>query len=138
MKLRRPAPQLGRRSTSSGRAKGEDEDGVVARPVEQVLDEVQQRRVGPLHVLEGHDDWLDLGHALEEEPPGGEQVLLVPGDVGLLEADQVGEARLDPAALVGVGDVLMDSRRGASRLTEAASSPSRIPARPRTISARAQ
>ena len=35
-----------------GPGEREDEQGVAARPVEQVLDEVEQRRVRPLHVLE--------------------------------------------------------------------------------------
>ena len=38
-----------------------------------------RRGVSPLHVLEGHHDRADFRHALEEEPPGREQVLFVPG-----------------------------------------------------------
>ena len=92
-----------------GPGEGEDEDGVVSRPVEEVLDEVQQRRVRPLHVLERHDDGLEFGQPLEEEPPRREEVLLVAGG-GLLEADEMGEPRLDPLALVGVRDVALHGR----------------------------
>ncbi len=77
MKLRWPAPQVGRRSSSSGRASVTTKIGWLPRPVEQVLDEVEQARVRPLHVLEGEHRRIALGQALEEEAPGGEQVLLV-------------------------------------------------------------
>jgi len=57
------------------------EDRRASRPVEQVLDEVEQARVRPLHVLESQHSRIALGQALEEQPPGGEQVLLVAGMV---------------------------------------------------------
>ena len=50
---------------------------MVARPVEQVLDEVEQARVRPLHVLEREHGGVDLGEPLEEQPPRREQVLPV-------------------------------------------------------------
>ena len=50
-----------------------------------------------------------LGDPLEEEPPGGEEVLAV-GRGPLAEAEQVREPRLDPGALVRVGDVLLERR----------------------------
>jgi hypothetical protein len=83
----------------------QDEDRVVARPVEQVVEEVQQPGICPLHVLEDEHDRVDLREALEQDAPRREQVLLVAGD-SLLEPEQVGEPRLDPRALLGVGDVL--------------------------------
>ena len=55
----------------------EHEERVRVRPLEQVLDEVEQRRVGPLQVLEHEHDRALLGEPLEEEPPGGEEVLPV-------------------------------------------------------------
>ena len=51
-------------------------DRVVARPLEKVLDEVEQTRIGPLHVLEGQEDRVGVGEALEEEPPCAEELLL--------------------------------------------------------------
>ena len=45
-------PKPGWRSTSSGRASVSTRIGSAARPLEQVLEEVDQRRVGPLEVLE--------------------------------------------------------------------------------------
>ena len=55
------------------------EDRRASRPVEQVLDEVEQAGVGPLHVLEGEHRRIAVGQALEEEAPGREEILLVAG-----------------------------------------------------------
>ena len=63
-----------RRSRSSGRAEREHEDRMVGGPLEQVVDELEQAGVGPLHVLEDEDDRAGSGHALEEQPPAAEQV----------------------------------------------------------------
>ncbi len=76
------------------------------RPVEQVLDEVEQARVGPLHVLEGEHRRVALGQALEEEAPGGEEVLLVASLV-LGQPEQVREPRLEEVPLLAVEDVLL-------------------------------
>ena len=54
---------------------GDDEQRMVARPLQHVLDERHQGLVGPLEVLEHHDDGPALGQAFEEEPPPREQVL---------------------------------------------------------------
>ncbi len=78
-----------------------------------------------------------LGEALEEEPPGREEVLPV-GRRPLGQPEQVGEPRLEPAALLGVGDVLARSLPGAWRAPTSGASSSRISARMRTISASAQ
>ena len=50
-----------------------------------------------------------LGKPLEQDPPGREEILLIAGGA-LLESQQVGEAWLDPAALLRIGDVLLDRR----------------------------
>ena len=55
----------------------------------------------------------------------------------LLEAEEVGEARLDPAPLLRVGDVLLDAAWSFAEGGRG-SSPSTMPARLRTISASAQ
>ena len=90
-----------------GPGERDHEERRVARPLEQVLDEVEQARVGPLHVLEREHGRVDVGEALEEEPPGGEQILLVARAV-LGQAEQLREPRLDERALVGVGEVLLE------------------------------
>ena len=81
----------------------------VARPFEQVLDEVEQALVGPLHVLEREHRRVDVGEPLEEEPPGREQFLLVACLV-LGQPEQLREPRLDEPPLVGVGEVLLERR----------------------------
>ena len=80
---------------------------MVPRPVEQVLDEVEQARVRPLHVLEGEHGRIALRQALEEEPPGGEEILLVARLV-LRQPEQMREPRLEELALLGVEDVLLE------------------------------
>ena len=85
----------------------EDEDRRGSRPLEQILDEVEERCVGPLEVLEHHRDGQLLGHPLEELPPRREQVLPVPR-LTLLEPEEMGQARFDPRALLGVGDDLLE------------------------------
>ena len=56
-------------------SQGDYEQRLVARPLQQVLDEVEETRVRPLHVLEGQHRRIRVGQALEEEPPCREQVL---------------------------------------------------------------
>ena len=80
---------------------------MVLRPVDEVLDEVEERAVGPVDVLEDENDRKRLGHALEEEPPGGEEVFLV-GRAALLETEKMREARLHEAPLVRIGNVGID------------------------------
>ncbi len=103
------APHPGRRSASSGRASASTKSAVVARPLEQVLDEREQRLVGPLHVLEHEHDRQPLRHRLEEPPPGREEPLAVAvGD--LREPEQVEQRRHHPFAVAGVGDPLANDR----------------------------
>ena len=66
----------------------EDEDRVVPRPLEEVFHEVEQRRIGPLHVVEGEDYRLLLRHPLEESSPAGEHVLALM-HLPLLEPQQL-------------------------------------------------
>ena len=58
-----------------GPGEGHHVERGVARPLEEVLHEVEQRCVRPLHVLEGEHRRIDVGQALEEQPPGREQIL---------------------------------------------------------------
>ena len=80
---------------------------MVPRPVEQVVEEVEQAGIGPLHILEDEYDGVGLCEALEQHAPRREKVLLVPRDA-LLEPEQVGETRLDARPLVRVGKVLAE------------------------------
>ena len=47
-----PPPHRGRSSRNSGRARGRQEEWRVAAPVGEVLDDVQQSRFGPVHVIQ--------------------------------------------------------------------------------------
>src|SRR5439155_11499498 len=85
------------------------EQRVVARPVEQVLDEVEQARVCPLHVLENEDGRVCLGEPLEEDAPRGEQILAI-ACLALREAEEMRETRLDERALLPVEEVLDEGR----------------------------
>ena len=76
-------------------------------PVEQILEEVEQTGVGPLEVFEYEDGRRHFGQTLEEDPPGREEVLLVSGRA-FLEAEEMGETRLDPRPLVTAEDVLLE------------------------------
>jgi hypothetical protein len=67
--LRRPAPYARRRSRRSA-SQGDHEDRVADRPLEQMVDEVEQAGVGPLEVLEHEDGRALRGDALEEPTPG--------------------------------------------------------------------
>jgi hypothetical protein len=87
----------------------EHEDGEVGRPLEQVVDEVQEAAVGPVEVLEHEDDGLLGGHGLEVQPPAREQVGAVGRDA-LLQRQQMGEARLDQPSLPLVGDEPLHDR----------------------------
>ena len=110
--------------------------GIVARPLEQVLDEVEQAGVRPLHVLERQHGGIGVGQPLEEQPPGREEVLAVAGRA-LLQAEQVGEPGLDEASLFRVEQMLVQRRceLGARR---GGSSSSPMRQRIRTMSASAQ
>jgi hypothetical protein len=85
----------------------EHEDRQVGRPLDEVVDEVEQPAVGPLDVLEDHDHRPGRGNALEEQPPSREQVRAVGGGA-LLEPEQVREARLEEPALALVGHIALD------------------------------
>ncbi len=85
----------------------EHEEREPARPLEQVLEELDQGSVGPLDVLEDHDHRVLLGHSLDEEPPPREEVVAI-GSGAVCQPEQVLEARLDEAPVCLVGDDLLE------------------------------
>jgi hypothetical protein len=110
VKFRLAVPQVVRRSRSSGRARVMTNRGEFARPLEQVLDEVEQRGVRPLHVLEDHDRRVDVRQTLDEETPRRKEVFPLEARA-VLETEEVPEPRLGEAALLLVGQVLLDDLR---------------------------
>ena len=63
--------------------------------------------VGPLEVVDHHDDRMRLREALEEQPPPGEEVVAC--QVGVGGAEQLGHARLDEVTVLGAGDQLVQA-----------------------------
>ena len=109
-KLRWPAPQFGRRSTSSGRASVIDQDRLVrdhsstdsmksSSPVSAHCRSSNTITTVPLSLIRS-----------KNVSPGSEQLLPAAGRT-LAEAQQEREARLEPVALLVVGHVLGDGRR---------------------------
>ena len=89
-----------------GSGEAADEDRVLARPVEQLLEEVEQALVGPVHVLEQQDHRIAVREPLEEQPPGREQLLAHQPRLG--GSQQRPERLGDPLALAGVLDPLLE------------------------------
>jgi hypothetical protein len=86
---------------------GHEEQRSVPRPLEHVVDEVEQAAVGPLQVLE-HEHRRPLPrHVLEEHPPRREERIASAGR-RRIEPEEGEQRRLDPAPVVLVGDVLGD------------------------------
>ena len=66
-----------------GPGRGHDQQGQVGRALDQVLQELEHRLVGPVQVLDHQDQRAGGGDGLDEPPPGGEQL-------GPLRFDRVG------------------------------------------------
>ena len=85
--------------------RGHHVERVVAGPLHQVFDELEQRRVGPLHVLEHQHRRLLVCEPLEEQAPGAEQVFTILSGA-VLESQQLRQPRFDPTPLIRVGEEL--------------------------------
>ena len=53
-----------------------DEQRNALRPVREMLEKREHRRVGPVDVLDHEHEWTLLRHRLDEPAPGREQLLL--------------------------------------------------------------
>jgi hypothetical protein len=80
---------------------------VVPRPLEEVLDEVEQSGVRPVEILEQKDHRSRARHQLEQASPRREQILLI-GRSALGQSEKVAKTRLDPGSLLRVGDEPLD------------------------------
>ena len=76
---------------------------MIASPIEEIIDEVEQAVIGPLKILEDEHDRMRRCHALEEEAPRREEILLV-RRAPLRKAEQMRQARLEEGAFVRVAD----------------------------------
>ena len=129
---RPPGEELG----ASGR---EHQDRDAARPLDQVVHEVEEHVVGPVQVLEDENERSLVGDRLEQAAPGGKRLVApvaCPRIVGL-EPDERAYIALDPA---GVGRIVDEPLHGLTELLPSllAPSDSRIPACALTISRSAQ
>ncbi len=91
-----------------GSCQGQDEDRDVPAPLEQVIDEVEEPGVGMMQVFEDHDDRARGRKALEEGPPGAEELLRADAR---FDAEQREDGRLDPRPLRLVRHVLLEHGR---------------------------
>ena len=85
-----------------GPGRADDEERNLDRPVDEVIDEVEQTVVGPMEILEDQHERPALRERFEEAPPGGEGLrLALAFQVRLAgDSDQRPQVRLDPAHLV--------------------------------------
>ena len=90
-KLRRPPPQVGRVPVSAGRA-GQTRRSGPLRSVGDLLEQVEQRRVGPVDVVDHDDERLALGEHREQRAPGAVQL---DAERGRLEPRELLVARVE-------------------------------------------
>lgn len=96
--------------------RGQHQQRHVAAPAEQMLQELQQRLVGPVQVLDDEDERITRRDGLQETSPGGEILLLTGGLHLLFQPDQRGEPLHHPRLVLGrhrgVGDGLCQPQPG--------------------------
>ena len=88
----------------------DDEQRHVGHPLDELVEEVEERLVGPVDVLDDQDERTLLGERLEEAPPGGERlVAAVAADLLLAaEAEERQQVRLDAGLVAGPGERVLD------------------------------
>ena len=92
---------------------GDDQDRLATAPVDQVLDEIEERRLGPVEIVEQHDHGLARRDGLEEATHSPEHVLArrVTGHESDRGGDPVSDLRAIP--LVGHECTQLGQRGGA-------------------------
>ena len=129
-KFRLPAPQPGRRSSSSGRASVMIEDRDVAAPLQHVVDEVEQARVRPVEVLEQQHDGARRRRAARRTSATRRTAPRAAGRRLVRRPSSASSAGSTQRRSVLVGHVLRDaSRRASSRVVASSSVSSRPRAR---------
>ena len=118
--MRLPAPQVGPALEQVRARQRDDVDRAAAAPLEQVVDEVEQARIGEVQVLEDEHDRPAGGEALEERAPRAEQ--LVGGHARLHAQQGQQRAARSSARSSGSGDPLRDRLPRSSRASSASSS----------------
>ena len=121
--LRLPPPQPGRRVEELRPRCADDEERDAGRPVDEVVDEVEQAVVGPVQVLEDEHGRALLGERLEEAAPGGEGLVAPspPSRRSLrAEPDERAQVAVRPSALV-LAPAISSRRRVRSSFAAASS-----------------
>ena len=134
---RLPVPQPGAAIGHLRARQRDHEDRRVARPLEQILDEIEQAAVRPLQVLEDQDREVLGGEPLEEEPPRCVEIARIAWQ-------RAPRGRRDERGAVPPSAAPLRSRTNSSTLRRnfsravSGGSFSMMPARMRTISLSAQ
>ena len=89
--LRLPAPQPGRVSKQLRSRDADEQDREIAREVGDVLDQVEERRLGPVEVVD-HDDERPCSRERLEQPPDGPEGLLARPSSRAAEPERTGHA----------------------------------------------
>ena len=77
-----PPPQPGRSVEQLGPREADEQDRGVARPVGEVLDEIEERRLAPVDVVEDDHERLPRAKRLEQRPNGDEALLRAAARLG--------------------------------------------------------
>ena len=109
---RRAGAERRRRSSSSGRAAQTSSSGTSRRPAGEVLDEVEQRLLGPLHVVEHEHERPAARERLEQLADRPERLLA--RRRARPQAERAGEPLLDLAAVVLAASSAAQAWRAAS------------------------
>ena len=111
VELRLPPPHAAWALVELGPPRAEDENRQARRPVDEPLDEREQRVVRPVQIFEEQDEGPIGGDGLDEPLPGARRLLAIglatPG-----EAHKRPQAVLQPLRVVGSGDGHAELRGG--------------------------
>ena len=130
-----PAPaRLARRRAQAERCRRRM-SGTPHAPVEQVLDELEKRTIGPVEILDHEDGWTASRHRFEVPAPGGERLLAADaGHLVLADADERRKSIDDPSTIglvrEEVGDITRASREPPAGRPSRASPPRPSRSRP--------
>ena len=106
-----PPPQPGRRDEQLRAGGADDEQRNAARPVHEIVDEVEQCLVGPMQVLEDEDERALLRERFQEPAPGRERLAVLCARRRCLGVE-TGEGTKVPFHPPGLGLVRQDRLHG--------------------------
>ena len=100
-RVRFPAAPADAAGEELGPRRADDEERDPGRPVDEVVDEVEQAVVRPVQILEHEHEGAPFRHGFEEPAPGGKSLgSTIAARLALLrQPDQRPQVRLDPCAV---------------------------------------